>query len=181
MAGKKPEIIRKATLEVARVGKNEYGDLIFTDSAGAETKIGAKRAFLYDAFVAGCSTEVGYATYNGHEYIAEATLVDNRPPGAPLGTTVITPMENNASMSKDDWAAKQRIERESIESQVAFKKGLDLLCAYVAAGTEIPKGTTTTGKFIEESVSWGLARLNLAKAIISKVKTEPKQEEIDWN
>ena len=76
----------------------------------------------------------------------------------------------SSTMSKDDWAEKDRIKDSSIEAQVAHKKGIDLLCTYIAANKEVDL-KTLQGKYIKYSVEWGIARLgHEAEVIIEKAK-----------
>ena len=72
MPQQKPQITRYAIFTVAEATPNEYGDLIVSDTAGKEHKVGIKRAQLFVTFQVGAEVKVGYAVYKEREYIAIA-------------------------------------------------------------------------------------------------------------
>ncbi len=76
MPPRETQIVRTETIIADICEKNQYGDLVVTDKAGNDHKIGNKRAVLFDQFIPGRATEVGYATYMNRDYIATAKLVD---------------------------------------------------------------------------------------------------------
>jgi len=67
------EIIRRERITVESSEYNQYGDLLVTTTAGNEYKIGNKRAQLFAVFHDGAEVVIGWATFKGREYIAEAT------------------------------------------------------------------------------------------------------------
>ena len=96
-------------------------------------------------------------------------------PHPQVGGTFVTPIENNTAMTKDDWEAKENRKSQAIDGNTAFQSGVELLCAHITAGKDIPDKTTKVGKFIYAAVNWGLERLDLTQAIIAKVEEIKKE------
>jgi len=82
MPTQKPQITRYEVFIVSNAIKNNYGDLIVTDTKGTERKIGNKRSHLFDVFRVGAEVKVGYAVYMEREYIASAEQTGKHIPPA---------------------------------------------------------------------------------------------------
>lgn len=66
---------------------------------------------------------------------------------------------------------------ESIETQVAFKGGIELAVAYITSGKPIPQDEKQATNLIRRAIDWGRSRLpetteKITKAIAEKVNEE---------
>lgn len=110
----------------------------------------------------------GQELANQEASIAEAA---NRPKTASTSSQMPVQPVPNGEMTNDMWAEKQRIERESIEAQVAYKGIVELL------NTGVLKLDGLVGKW---ALAWGMGKLGanvediaiLAKAEASHQKKE---------
>ena len=144
-------ITRTAIIVVDEVGTNTYGDLTFTDKAGAKYEVGnTRKRYFEKTIVPGAAVQLNY-TSNPHkvntEYIYNAELVkDKLPPevkpskvqledkhlegGAkdpPTKTEATgTGIAHKDKMTIDDWAEKDRITRKSIERQTALNNAVEV-------------------------------------------------------
>jgi len=124
MPQQKPQITRYEVFAVSEATKNNYGDLIVTDTQGTERKIGNKRNRLFEVFQPGSEVKVGYAVYMEREYIASAEQTGKHIPevekveeaGAQVAKVSISDVKNRAvalSYAKDAWVAG-KIEKDAI-------------------------------------------------------------------
>ena len=124
MPTQKPQITRYEVFTVSEATKNNYGDLIVTDTQGNEHKIGNKRTHLFDVFQVGAEVKVGYAVYMQKEYIASAEQTGKHIPevekieqaGGKVAKVSISDVKNRAvalSYAKDAWIAG-KIEKDAI-------------------------------------------------------------------
>ena len=124
MPAQKPQITRYEVFTVSEATKNNYGDLIVTDTQGNEHKIGNKRSRLFEVFQPGAEVKVGYAVYMQKEYIASAEQTGTHIPevkrveeaGAKVARVSISDVKNRAvalSYAKDAWIAG-KIEKDAI-------------------------------------------------------------------
>ena len=72
MTQQKVEITRTAEILVASTKKDTYGNLIVTDKAGGEYKVGVKRERLFAYFQPDTAVHLEYAVFMNKEYIANA-------------------------------------------------------------------------------------------------------------
>ena len=70
-------------------------------------------------------------------------------------------------MSKEDWSDKQRVERASIESQVAYKGLIELMIAKVAP--------TSVG---QAAISWALSKLGKVPPVSTTAPESDKQPDV---
>ena len=119
-----PQITRYEVFTVSEATKNNYGDLIVTDTQANEHKIGNKRSHLFEVFQVGAEVKVGYAVYMEKEYIASAQQTGAHIPevkkveeaGAQVAKVSISDVKNRAvalSYAKDAWVAG-KIEKDAI-------------------------------------------------------------------
>ena len=152
---RKTEITRYEVATVSTASPNTYGDMIFTDTMGNSHKIGVKRKNLFGAIIPGRAIKLGYAVYNGNEYIASAELyaVDLK---IPQTVTIRTNKESTpetkpalspqSTMAKEDWAEKDRITRKSIERQTSLNAAVEL----AKAGIIKPEQVIPSARKFEE-------------------------------
>ncbi len=76
----KTVITRFIVVTIANKNLNTYGDLIFTDAAGTEYKLGKKREKYFGAIQPGKTVKLSYAEYMQKEYIAEVALAEPTQP-----------------------------------------------------------------------------------------------------
>jgi len=92
---------------VEKVERNEYGDLLVTDENGLSHKIGKKRDHLFNYFNKGNSVQLIFDVYKGHEYVADAVMVDG---------TASSPKQVEDTPIREDLTA------QNIAQQVAIKE-----------------------------------------------------------
>ncbi len=156
-----PEVVitRSQVVTIQEVNKNSYGDLTFTDTEGTDYKVGAKRVQHFEQVIFGGNrVQLNYATYKGREYIYSAKPVKSEtslPAGTPEVIKPVIPVvkpipKKEESMTKDDWAEKERITRKSIERQTALKEATNIACAVITQGKEMsPAKVIETAKLFE--------------------------------
>ena len=88
---------------------------------------------------------------------------------------MLTPATPEDKMTKDDWAEKNRTERQSIETQTTYNRAMDVYAAYISAG-KTPENPRTK-ELIKRAIDWGISRLpetteKIVKAIVEKVNEE---------
>ncbi len=130
-------ITKTQIIVVNEVGTNTYGDLTFTDKAGADYKVSVKRKQYFEKIIVqGVAVQLNYAMSSfGKEYIYSAVQVkDALPqpvhlaasyapqPAIPKSET--KPVVDN--MGKGDWAEKDRIIRKSIERQTSLNAAIEM-------------------------------------------------------
>ena len=93
MPAQKPQITRYEVFTVSEATKNNYGDLIVTDTQGNEHKIGNKRSHLFELFQPGAEVKVGYAIYMEKEYIASAEQTGKHIPLPEKASEEVTQVE----------------------------------------------------------------------------------------
>lgn len=78
------KITRQEVVVVDTVSHNEYGDLLFTDKAGKEYKVGNKRTkYFEEVIIPDKAVQLNFSTAYNKEYIYSAKLVDLPPEEEP--------------------------------------------------------------------------------------------------
>lgn len=95
------KIVRTEVITVQSTTKNQYGDLLVTDTQGKEHKIGVKRSALHDVFQTGAEVKLGIGNYQNHDYIATAEQTGNHSPTATPSPTA-TAVKNTAKPESRD-------------------------------------------------------------------------------
>ena len=154
----KPQITRYEVLTVAGAIKNNYGDLIVTDTKGTEHKIGNKRSRLFEVFQAGAEVKVGYAVYMEREYIASAEQTGKH-----------IPLAEKTSEEVAQVAIKSR--SEEIETNMWWKIASEMignepLMAYIEANFK-------SGKAFKKAVTLAVITKMLAILPIKLESQEP--------
>ena len=156
-----PKIERYEVVTPENIAPDNYENIVVKTTTGTEVKVNKKHAYLHQLFYDACeqrrALKIGYATYMNKEYVHTAELFDGKPPvekQVERITAGVTkeqlPKLPSDTMTNEMWAEKQRVERSSIESQVAYKGIVELMVAkIVTKEDEIGKAT----------VDWALARL----------------------
>ena len=71
---------RTETIVVDTVSKNSFDDMVFTDKAGNERKIGSKRVSFFECIKPGAAVLLSYAFGHGKEYIYSAVSIEGSLP-----------------------------------------------------------------------------------------------------
>ena len=129
-------------VKVVAHGKNNRGDwelIRVTAEDGSEHTTFDKKA---KHITTGSVIEIEPEVSDGKSNFKEFTIISEAP---------ATTGDNGSDMSKDDWTEKNRIERESIEAQSAYKG--------------VPELVETLGKYPEnelalEAKRWAMSKLN---------------------
>jgi len=135
-----------------------YENITVKTTTGTTVKVNKKHEALHQLFYDACeghrALKLGYASYMNKEYVHTAEFFDGKPPMEkqvdPITAGVEKTQVKPEAMTPDKWADKDRITRESIEAQVAFKGTVELMVAKII----LP-----TGELAVAAVDWALARL----------------------
>jgi len=120
----KPAIIETKTVVVSFHEVNDYGDMIFSDMDGEEYKIASKRPGLFGLIQDERAVTLGFAEYQGHKYIAEASLpADNLKPPVKAKTQPVgdVPKPPNRQIAVTTSSDRDKL----ILRQVAFKGAIE--------------------------------------------------------
>jgi len=154
----KPQITRYEVFTVARATKNNYGDLIVTDTQGGERKIGNKRSHLFEVFQPGAEAKVGYAVYKEREYIASAEQTGKHIPPAENASEQVTQPEMKSRSEEIETNMWWKIASEMI--------GNEPLMAYIEANFK-------SGKLFRKAVTLAVITKMLAILPIKLESQEP--------
>ena len=138
--------------EIKGLTAGQYPKWVWTDKEGKEYKVKAKnKDYFTDIIKPGEAVELGYSTFKGNEYVYNATPVaDKLPVVKPTHLEPSGALSVKREMTKDDWAERDRITRESIQRQTALKAATDIACAVITQGKEMsPAKTIDTAKLFE--------------------------------
>jgi len=134
MTQQKVEITRTAEILVASTKKDTYGNLIVTDKAGGEYKVGVKRERLFAYFQPDTAVHLEYAVFMNKEYIANAIpmnqLIKAKEPAIAVRATTI-PKEGKITpeVGKGVGYKADPAKTNSIEKQTSLKSAVELAVA----------------------------------------------------
>ncbi len=155
-------------ITVAKKQAKDKGGFDILDTLGNKYLLSAKNINLADALIEGRASKISAAKTSYGTYINSAVLFDGKPSvekrieaasEIPKVGKIIPKTEPQESMSKSDWAEKDRITRKSIERQVALKESTNIACAVIAQGKEMSPGKVIeVAKLFEEYLEKGEAK-----------------------
>ena len=152
-----PQITRYEVFTVSKATKNNYGDLIVTDTQGNERKIGNKRSRLFEVFQPGSEVKVGYAVYMEREYIASAEQTGKHIPLSEGASEEVTQPEMKSRSEEIEMNMWWKISSEMI--------GNEPLMAYIEANFK-------SGKLFRKAVTLAVITKMLS---ILPIKLESKE------
>ncbi len=160
-------------ITVATTEKNQYGDLVVTDTLGKEYKMKKRLVDLFPLFQQGTALVLTMKEYKGFPYVDGAKLFDGKPPSEKQVSEITAGVEKTPpifpetkpsnDMSKEDWAVKNRTERGSIEAQTAVKAILQ---------HENPTGEVAARVYLK-ALSWCEAKIDVNMPEVVFIETEP--------
>ena len=126
---------------------DHYGNLMVTDSLGNVTKIGDKRAHLFELFVPGRVVKLIWDNYKNKDYVSDAELFDGEPPPEKQIKPITAGVAPKQDTTKEDWAEKDRITRKSIERQTALNNAVAVAKLLETTGVTTAKIIATAKLF----------------------------------
>ncbi len=126
-----PVIIDTTIIKVKSTTKDTYGNLVVSLTVGEDIRISAKRVNLFDLFQEGRAVKLYWAEYMHKRYVTNAEAIEDtvtKPvEQTQTGATkpISEPSPKSQSMSKEEWAEREKMTRMSIHKQVALKGAID--------------------------------------------------------
>ncbi len=159
--------------KVISTGTNKNGDwelVKVTSEDGTEYTTFDKKA---KHLVLGAVVDIGDVTLKeGNKRSFKEYTVKSVP------ATPASPVDSGDQMNKEDWAKKQRIERESIESQVAVKCVFSLITAIMESDKKVVEINEDLKRIAPKALAWCEAKIE-ATMPAKEAKTTPKATEVE--